>query len=205
MPQRKNASSPKSTRERIKDPQGKPATPDKPSVPRDTHPKALTLTRWWTGLLLGVFTLHNIEELAYHDAGSGSINTTKIMQQWGDIYQPDRFIVAVIILTIILTAFLIPATIPQTSKTARLALVATGALIGNSITHIAQAAIFQSYNPGLITAIILLLPAAAQLARLLHKQANVSRLAATGLLVGGAFAAVPVIMMSLLLAKTIVG
>jgi hypothetical protein len=79
-------------------------------------------------------------------------------------------------------------------------LLLAGALVGNGLTHLGQALLFRGYTPGLVTALLVVLPYGYGLGR---------RLAAHRMLTGGAWAGfvalgvvlqVPIIVATLLLA-----
>ncbi|MEP7765650.1 HXXEE domain-containing protein [Sanguibacter sp. 25GB23B1] len=178
---------------------------DSASEPRARRPASVEEVRWWTGLLLVAFTLHNLEELLLHDSGTGGLGPGGPMQRWSEMYQTDRFLGAVVILTVAVTALLLPATVRRTPLAARLALLATGALLGNALSHVGQGVAFRDYNPGLVTAVVLVLPAAVQLVRLLRGQAGTGRAGTVGVLAAGAVLAVPAIVLSLLISWAVVG
>lgn len=173
----------------------------------ESRPQAHDTTdlRWWTGLLLVAFTLHNTEELLRNEAGAGSVGPAGPAQRWSEMYQTDRFVGAVVLLTVAVTALLLPAILRRTPGSARLALLPTGALLGNAVSHVVQGILARGYNPGLLTAILLVLPTALQLARLLHQRAGTTRAGTAGLLLAGAVLAVPAIVVSLLVSRLIVG
>jgi hypothetical protein len=77
-------------------------------------------------------------------------------------------------------------------------LLVAGALVANGITHLAQAAYFRGYTPGVVTALALVLPYGYSLGARLLASGLVTRRALAGALTAGAVAQIPVIALVLL-------
>lgn len=160
--------------------------------------------RWTTGLLvtglLVAFTAHNLEELVRYESGALGPGP-----RWSETYAADRFAVAVVLLTAAVTALLLPVVRSRTPRAARAALLATGALLGNVVSHVAQVVVLRSDSPGVVTAVLLVLPVAVLVARHLLPTARTGRAGAAALLVAGALLAIPAILGSLALGRAIAG
>lgn len=104
------------------------------------------------------FALHNAEEIAFNDRGSGP--DPRFLARLGLTeadYRADRMSIATALLSTVVTF----ATHPRTGKmrqpfTAAIAIAAAGALSVNAAGHMLQAVIRRRYNPGLVTAPLLL-------------------------------------------------
>lgn len=155
------------------------------------------LWRWTIGLLVA-FTLHNAEELLRYESGA-----TGPGPRWSETYATDRFVLAVVILTVAVAVLLVPVLRERTPNAARLALLATGALLGNVASHLAQVVVLRVDSPGVITALVLVLPAGVLLARDLVPLARAGRAGTAGLLVAGALLQVPAIVGALALGRAL--
>ena len=71
-------------------------------------------------------------------------------------------------------------------------LVAAGALAGNALTHVGQAAYFGGYTPGVATAVLVTAPYSVCLARALERATLVTRRRAVSLLLLGVLLQVPI-------------
>ena len=167
---------------------------------RVAQPPGSASLRRWTVWLLAVFTLHNGEELLRYESGA-----VGPVARWSEVYATDRFVVAVLLLTVAVAALLLPVLARRTPRSARIALLAVGALLGNVVSHVGQAVVLRGDSPGAVTAVLLVLPVGVQLARLLAPLARTGRAGTGGLLVAGALLAIPAIIGSLLLGSAIVG
>lgn len=158
-----------------------------------------SLRRWTVGLLV-VFTLHNSEELVRYGSGAAGPVT-----RWSEVYAADRFVVAVLLLTVAVAALLLPVLLRRTPRAACVALLAVGALLGNVVSHVGQVVVLRGDSPGVVTAVLLVLPVGVQVVRLLTPLARTGRTGTAGLLAAGALLAIPAIIGSLLLGRAIVG
>jgi hypothetical protein len=77
-------------------------------------------------------------------------------------------------------------------------LLAAGALVANGLTHLAQAAYFQAYTPGVVTALVLVLPYGYLLGARLLATGLVTRRTLGGVLAAGAVAQIPIAALALL-------
>lgn len=161
--------------------------------------------RRFVALLVVAFTAHNVEELLRNEAHVAALTGGGPLGWWIDEYRTDRFVVAVVVLTVGVVALLLPAARRPGRTTARAALVGTGALLGNAVSHVVQAGVLGGYNPGLLTAVVLVAPIGALLARALVAWSATRPCASAGLLVTGAVLAVPAIVGALLLSTLVVG
>jgi hypothetical protein len=80
-------------------------------------------------------------------------------------------------------------------------LVATGAFIGNAITHVLQSALFVGYTPGVVTAILVSLPYGWFAGRMLVREGVVTRLVAAWCVVVGIVGQVPLALLALRLGR----
>lgn len=72
-------------------------------------------------------------------------------------------------------------------------LLIAGALIGNGVTHVMQAIYFGEYTPGLVTAVLLVLPYGFLLGRAMQSRKLVSRNTWLGAIALGAIIQVPIV------------
>ena len=77
-------------------------------------------------------------------------------------------------------------------------LLVAGALVANGLTHLAQAAYFRGYSPGVVTALVLVLPYGYLLGARLLASGLVTRRALAGALAAGAITQVPIAALALL-------
>ncbi len=77
-------------------------------------------------------------------------------------------------------------------------LLVAAALIANALTHLAQAAYFRSYVPGVVTALALVLPYGCLLGARLLATGLVTRRALSGALAAGAIVQIPIAALALL-------
>ena len=68
-----------------------------------------------------------------------------------------------------------------------------GALIGNAVTHVMQGVFFRGYTPGLVTAVLLVLPYGIMLGRALEASALASRRTWLGAIAVGAIIQGPIV------------
>lgn len=72
-------------------------------------------------------------------------------------------------------------------------LLVVGALVANGVTHLGQAAAFRGYTPGLVTAVLLVIPYGIGLGEQLRTVGMVSRRAWLGLIAFAALLQVPIV------------
>jgi hypothetical protein len=80
-------------------------------------------------------------------------------------------------------------------------LVLAGALAANGLTHLGQALVFRGYTPGLITALLVVLPYGYGLGRQLRSHGMLSMRAWMTVVAVGVLLQVPIIVVTLLLAR----
>ena len=159
---------------------------------------------WWAGALIVGFALHNSEEVVANDARMAGIGGDGLAERLHDLYRTDRFIVAVVVLTCVVIAALVPVVVRRTAASERLALLATGALIANGLTHIGQTVVLRGYNLGLVTAVAIMLPLAVTMAVLIHRRSDRSRWQTAVVLLVGAILSIPAIIGALALSVVVV-
>ena len=158
---------------------------------------------WWAGALLLAFILHNWEEVVGNEARMSVVSGDGPLGHLREMYRTDRFILAVAVLTIVVFAALLPITLRRTRGAERWALLATGALIANAMTHIGQAIAVRTSNPGLISAVVLVLPIAVAVAVLVERESDRTRSRTVRLLLTGAIGSIPAIIGALALSAVI--
>jgi hypothetical protein len=81
-------------------------------------------------------------------------------------------------------------------------LLLAGALVGNGLTHLGQALVFRGYTPGLITALLIVLPYGYWLGRELQSRRTISVRGWMAFVALGIALQVPIIVATLLLARS---
>ena len=81
-------------------------------------------------------------------------------------------------------------------------LLIAGALIGNAVTHAVQALFFGGYTPGVVTAVLLVLPYGVLLGRALETSGLASRRTWLGVIAVGAVIQVPIVVALLLAVRS---
>jgi hypothetical protein len=114
-----------------------------------------------------VFLIHDAEEIATVEPWLG-VHRSELPQPLQPLatITTQQFALAVAVLGIGLT--LVSAHGAVRAGQRRLSipfLIAAGALVGNALTHVLQAAVFRGYTPGVITAVLVVLPYGAGLTR----------------------------------------
>jgi hypothetical protein len=75
-------------------------------------------------------------------------------------------------------------------------LLAAGAFAANGVTHLAQAAYFGGYTPGVLSAIVIVLPYSAALGRSLSRKGIVTPRTCAAAVVAGALLQVPIALLA---------
>ncbi|GAA3587777.1 hypothetical protein GCM10022198_09200 [Klugiella xanthotipulae] len=144
--------------------------------------------------VIAAFTLHNAEEIAFLNRAELPAELVERFGLIAKVYRQDRMALA----TGILTAFVTVMTDARLARSGRagrfVATAATGALAGNAVNHIMRAVLQRSYNPGVVTAPVLLWAAGRQLLRRVPHQGRRDVAVATAV---GNVASVPAIVLSL--------
>ena len=77
-------------------------------------------------------------------------------------------------------------------------MIIAGALVANALTHLGQAAYFRSYTPGVVTALVLVLPYGYAFGRRLLESGLVTRRTLASVIAIGAVAQIPIAVLALL-------
>lgn len=135
-----------------------------------TPPRFLARMEWWILAAPLVFLIHDSEELL-------------TMERWLRDHRDElpavvrsalgvtmeQFAVAVLVLFVaIVVAAAHGAHRARQGRGSLIFLVVAGMLVGNALTHLAQAAFFRGYTPGVLTAALLVLPWGYSLGRRLQ-------------------------------------
>jgi hypothetical protein len=159
----------------------------------------MRLTRWiWSGP--AIFLLHDVEEvltiapwLRAHRAELPAALQPLLGVTTG------RFALAVLLL---LAGFVAAAAHGARraghGRRSVVFLLAAGALVGNGLTHLAQAVFFRAYTPGLVTALLLVLPYGYGLGARLEASGLASRRVWAGAVAAGAVLQAPLVALTLL-------
>ena len=156
--------------------------------------------------MLIAFTIHNGEEIAFHDCGTGP--DPRVLSRLGLTvadYRPERMAIATSILSVLVMTSTWTGFPPApTPRAATVGTAAAGALSVNAIGHLLQAVVRQKYNPGLITAPVLLTTSLAAIGE--FKSAALVSNARIAVAVGaGAAFSLPAIVTSLRAARLLSG
>lgn len=158
----------------------------------------------WILALPVVFGIHDLEELIYLDKVPSL--TSKLPEQIQDLIRISKpqFAAAISLLFIVLLIVTILWYRNPSSPTRKLVLgfVIVG-LFFNSLTHIGQAILFKQYVPGLVTAILLLLPFTFVILKSHNKQFFQTRKTALLVLIGVIASTPVIVIVSLLVGKWI--
>ncbi|WP_232695718.1 HXXEE domain-containing protein [Brevibacillus daliensis] len=155
-------------------------------------------------LLPFIFALHNYEEYygLFITTEPVSFLTDNFLGDLvGGLYDRDTFLVAIIFLSVSVALLVILEYLIRNRVTFELILLVTAILLVNGLSHIIQAIIFFTYVPGLITAVLLLIPYMSYLLYVWKKQGRINRNEMGRSLLKGAVFMVPIIVGILLLSK----
>jgi len=154
-------------------------------------------------LLLAVFGVHNAEEVAFGDRGEAI--DPRLLARFGlqaADYQPQRLALATAVLTGAVAALTGACDVPAGRARAAAAVVAAGALAVNGAGHLGRAARTRTYNPGLVTAPLLLATSLRAVRRAAHGGGLGAATTATCVAAGAALS-LPAIVGSLRLARAL--
>lgn len=149
----------------------------------------------WIAAAPGVFLLHDAEEIAtiaswmrtHRGALPAAVQPLAIVTT-------RQISVAVVVLFLVLLVATIPAV--RRARAGRRSLpflVMVGALVANGVTHFVQAVLFLGYTPGLLTAVVVVIPYGVGLGEALRNSGLASRRTWLAMVGIGALAQVPII------------
>jgi uncharacterized protein with HXXEE motif len=149
----------------------------------------------WIGAAPGVFLVHDAEEIA--TVASWMPNHRAELPaavQPLAMVTTRQFTFAVIVLFLGLLAATMHA-VPRARVGTRSLpfLLMVGAFVANGVTHLAQAAVFRGYTPGLLTAVLLVIPYGIGLGEQLRASGLASRRMWLAMVALGAVLQVPII------------
>ena len=103
-----------------------------------------------------IFAVHNIEELFFLQKSNFTI--TNRFPLLSDFYETPTFIIAMILLTVVVVCIVLLEFYKHNKITFYICLYMICLLLMNGMTHAIRFFIFQQYNPGLVSALCLLIP-----------------------------------------------
>ncbi|WP_100402621.1 HXXEE domain-containing protein [Bacillus sp. FJAT-42315] len=152
-----------------------------------------------------IFAIHNVEELPQLGSWANEHVTGDSFSFLRELYSFHSLTFAMILLTVVVTVVIILEYQFRNKLTFTLTMLSTCLLLINGFTHIVQSIIFQSYVPGLISAVLLLIPYMSFVLYLSLKT-NRIQLKTMGLYVGiSVIGMVPIIFMFLIFSKWVMG
>ncbi|HKP16472.1 MAG TPA: HXXEE domain-containing protein [Gemmatimonadaceae bacterium] len=152
----------------------------------------------WAGP--AVFLLHDTEEILTVSSWirAHGAELPRVLQPLLGV-TTRQFAVAVLFLFIgFLAAAIHGARRAREGRSSAVFLLVAGALIGNALTHLAQAALFRGYTPGIVTALFVVLPYGYLLGERLHASGLVRRRTWFAAVALGIVAQVPIALLALL-------
>ncbi|WP_203363700.1 HXXEE domain-containing protein [Bacillus sp. REN10] len=151
-----------------------------------------------------IFAIHNGEELPQLENWTNEHLADKSFAFLRELYSFHSLAFAMIMLTVVVTVVVILEYKLRNKLTFTLTMLSACLLLINGLTHIVQSMIFQSYMPGLISAVLLLIPYMSFVLYLSMK-ANRIRLKTIGLyLVISVIVMVPIIFIFLILSRWVI-
>jgi hypothetical protein len=156
--------------------------------------------RAWIWLAPIVFLLHDAEELAtaasWLRAHASAL--PQVLQPHAATVTTSKLAVSVgVLLALFVVAAWDGARRARVGKRSLPFLLASGALAGNALTHLAQAAYFGGYTPGVVTALLVCLPYSGRLERALERAGLLSHRQAVLLLAIGVLIQAPIALAAL--------
>ena len=167
-----------------------------------THQLRQLLVRPSAWILAGpaVFLIHDTEEILTASSwirAHGS-ELPRVLQSFLGI-TTAKFAVAVLLLFVgFLAAAIHGAHRARDGRSSAVFLLVAGALVGNALTHLAQAALFRGYTPGVVTALFVVLPYGYLLGERLQASGLVPRRTWFAAVAVGIVAQVPLALLALL-------
>jgi hypothetical protein len=161
-----------------------------------------SLTRWILAAP-AVFLVHDGEELLTIVPWLRSHRAVlpAIVQPLADVTTPQLAVAMLVLFAGLVAAAIHGVHRARQGRRSLLFLVLAGALVGNGLTHLGQALAFRGYTPGLITALLVVLPYGYGLGRELRAHRMLSPRAWVGFVTLGIVLQIPIIVGTLLLAR----
>ena len=161
--------------------------------------------RRWIAASPLIYLVHDLEELATARdwVGANWHRLPRVLVSWlgGDIDLTHVYAVAIAIILVAMAAVAIAAASPRATRTMLTVFTLCVMLrLSNALLHLGQAAFTRAYVPGLVTALLLVLPYSIWLIMRLERGALVRHEAVHVLFIGGLLLQIPVIGAVLLLA-----
>jgi Protein of unknown function with HXXEE motif len=154
-------------------------------------------------LFMGIFALHNLEEILSIDRDAIFIqNRLDALGLDRTRYRRDRFALATGLLTALAHGLSRKLDNPANTREAFLGVVVAGALGGNALSHMGRAVAERRYNGGLATSFVML-PAAVQILRTAKDRDLLTGRQVVAAAAGGNALAVPMIVLALTFARKI--
>jgi hypothetical protein len=154
-------------------------------------------------LFMGIFALHNLEEILSIERDSNfarnQLDAVGLDRTW---YRRDRLALATGLLTAVALGLSRKLDNPANTREAFLGVVVAGALGGNALSHMGRAVAQRRYNGGLATSSVML-PAVVQILRTARDRDLLTGRQVVVAAAGGNALAVPVIVLALTLARRI--
>jgi hypothetical protein len=157
----------------------------------------------WIWAAPAVFVVHDGEELAtmipwlrQHRAA-----LPDVVRSVADVSAHQLALAMLVLLAGLLAAAWDGARRARRGARPTLFLLLAGALAGNGLTHVGQALLFRGYTPGLVTALLIVLPYGLGLGRQLDRAGMVSTRGWAGYVALGLVLQVPIILATLVLAR----
>ena len=153
--------------------------------------------------LLTAFTVHNAEEIAFCDGAvlPDPALMARVGLAPGD-YRPDRLAIATALLSALVAAATADTAGARSRMSALIGIGTAGALAFNGVGHLARAALTRQYNPGAVTA-PLMVGAAVRTIVGLRRQGDISRGDTAGAIAFCTAVSFPAILLSLRAARLV--
>ena len=147
---------------------------------------------WATPL---VFLIHDAEELAtiapFLQAHKSQLPA--IVQSVADVTTSQFAVAVVVLFLVIVAAAAHGARRAREGALSIFFLLAAGMLVGNAVTHLMQAVYFRGYSPGVLTALLLVLPYGFALGKALESANLANRRAWLTAVAAGVILQVPIV------------
>ena len=159
----------------------------------------MQITGWiWAGP--AVFLLHDAEEILTVESWIRAHRTElpAAVQPFATVTTGQFALAVALLFAGVLAAALHAVRRARRGRGSLLFLLVAGALTANGLTHLAQAAYFRGYTPGVVTAFLLVLPYGYLLGTRLLATELASRRALVGAIAAGAVAQIPIAALALL-------
>jgi hypothetical protein len=168
-----------------------------------TAPRARTRLIRWIAAAPAVFLVHDGEELLtmvpWLRAHRAMLPTA--VQRLADVTAPQLALAMLVLFVGLVMATVHGVHRARQGARPTLFLLLAGALVGNGLTHLGQALVFRGYTPGLITALLVVVPYGYGLGGQLRSQGMLSVRAWMTVVGVGVLLQVPIIVATLLIAR----